>query len=257
MRVTVLAENTACREDVRSQHGLSLYVEVNGCRILFDMGQDDTFARNAQVLGINLSKVDFAIISHGHYDHGGGLAEFLTRNQTAPVYIHANAFGSYYNGTEKYIGLDLSFKDHPRLIFTGPVTELPGGMKLFDCNDLGWGFNHWGLHCKNGEVFAPDGFLHEQYLQIQEGEKRFLISGCSHKGIVNIARHFQPDVLIGGFHLNKLEDEASLHAIAETLLYAPSVYYTGHCTGSRQYACMKQYMGDRLHSLSTGKVIEV
>lgn len=239
------------------QHGLSLYIESNGCKILFDMGQDDTFARNAEVLGIDLSKVDFAILSHGHYDHGGGLAEFLRHNQTAPVYIHEQAFGPYYNGTEKYIGLDISFKDHSNLVFTKQITQLPCGMQLLDCNDLGWTCNSWGLHRKNDTGFIPDDFLHEQYLLIEEGEKRYLISGCSHKGIVNIAEYFRPDVLVGGFHINKLEDEVLLHAITESLLKMPAVYYTGHCTGSRQYSLMKQRMGDQLQSLSTGKVIEV
>lgn len=256
MKVTVLAENTACREDISAQHGLSLYIEANGCKILFDMGQDDTFARNAEVLGIDLSEVDFAVLSHGHYDHGGGLAEFLRLNQTAPVYIHEDAFGPYYNGTEKYIGLDLSLQDHPRLIFTKEVTELPYGMRLSDCNTLGWECNSWGLNRKNGDTFTPDDFLHEQYLEIKEGEKRCLISGCSHKGILNIAEYFRPDVLIGGFHLSKQENENELHAIAQSLLSCNTLYYTGHCTGSRQYALMKEIMGERLQSLSTGKIIE-
>ena len=76
MKVTVLAENSACREDLTPQHGLSLYIETNGKKILFDMGQDDTFAQNAKTLGIDLSQADLAIISHGHYDHVGGLDTF-------------------------------------------------------------------------------------------------------------------------------------------------------------------------------------
>lgn len=257
MKITVLAENTACREDVIAQHGLSLYLETNGYRILFDMGQDTAFAWNAEVLGIDLAKVDFAIISHGHYDHGGGLAEFLRINQNAPVYIHENAFESYYNGTEKYIGLDVSFQDHPRLIFTKQIAQLPCGMQLTDCNHLGWIHNSWGLYCKIGDGFVPDGFLHEQYLQITEGERRYLISGCSHKGIGNIASHFRPDVLIGGFHLSKQEDQQVLSRIGKTLLSGQTVYYTGHCTGGQQSMYLKQIMGERLQILSTGMTIEV
>lgn len=257
MKITVLTENTACREDVIAQHGLSLYLESNGYRILFDMGQDTAFARNAELLGIDLAKVDFAIISHGHYDHGGGLAEFLRINQNAPVYIHENAFEPYYNGTKKYIGLDISFQDHPRLIFTKQIAQLPCGMQLTDCNHLGWTHDSWGLHCKIEDGFVPDGFLHEQYLQITEGEKRYLISGCSHKGIVNIASHFRPDVLIGGFHLSKQEDQQALARIGETLLSGQTVYYTGHCTGGQQSMYLKQIMGDRLQILSTGMTIEV
>ena len=105
MKLTVLAENTTCRNDLTAQHGLSLYLETADRKILFDMGQSDAFARNAEALGIDLSKVDFAVISHGHYDHGGGLETFLKINSNAQVYIHRLAFGEHYNGKEKYIGL--------------------------------------------------------------------------------------------------------------------------------------------------------
>ena len=84
MKVTVLSENTsAC--GLPSEHGLSLYVETNGRKLLFDTGQGDLFARNAEVLGVDLSAVGLAVISHGHYDHGGGLKTFLSLNDSAPV----------------------------------------------------------------------------------------------------------------------------------------------------------------------------
>ena len=257
MKLVVLAENTSIRQELTAQHGLSLYIEANGRRILFDMGQDATFARNAQILGVDLSQVDLAILSHGHYDHGGGLETFLKINPTAPVYLHEEAFGRYYNGIEKYIGLDLSMQTNPRLRFVKGLTELPCGMQLMDCNNLGWVSDSWGLTCKTEETFQPDPFLHEHYLRIQEGEKQYLISGCSHKGIVNIASYFQPDVLVGGFHLNKQENEETLAEIADLLMQGKTAYYTGHCTGSKQYAVLKERMGQRLQNLSTGVVIEV
>lgn len=257
MKITVLAENSACREDLIAQHGLSLYIETNGKKILFDMGQDDTFAQNAKILGIDLSQADLAIISHGHYDHGGGLDAFLRINAKAPVYIHEAAFDRHYNGVEKYIGLDISFCDHPRLIFTKGSVIISPKILLTDCNDLGWISNSFGLKRAEGECFHDDRFLHEQYLQITEGQKRILISGCAHKGIVNIARHFSPDVLIGGFHLNKIEEPKPLTEIAQALLTAGDLYYTGHCTGNSQFAIMEQTMGTRLKKLSTGAVIKI
>ena len=72
MKLTVLMENTTVREDLTAEHGLSLYIEANGKRILFDTGASATFADNAEKLGIDLSQVDLCILSHGHYDHGGG-----------------------------------------------------------------------------------------------------------------------------------------------------------------------------------------
>ena len=257
MKVTVLAENTACRENVTAQHGLSLYLETEGKTILFDMGQDGTFLRNAESLGIDLSKVDMAVISHGHYDHGGGLEAFLQVNVKAPVYIHGLAFGDHFNGTEKYIGLNQKLREHPRLIFIKGSRHLSDNLQLTDGNDLGWNSHPWGLYRREEDVLLPDPFEHEQYLEVAEGEKRILISGCSHKGILNIAEYFQPDVLIGGFHLNKLEAPRELEAIANKLIAGNTLYYTGHCTGDWQYLRLKEIMGDRLQRLSTGLVFEL
>ena len=93
MKITVLMENTAARETLAAEHGLSLYIQTAHRNILFDMGQTDAFARNAQALGIDLAQVDTAVLSHGHYDHGGGLEKFLEINKTAPIYINLYAFG--------------------------------------------------------------------------------------------------------------------------------------------------------------------
>ena len=101
MKITVLTENTSSC-GLPCEHGLSLYIESNGKRILFDTGQTALFAENAERLGIDLSAVDICVISHGHYDHGGGLGRFLEINDRAPVYLSRHAFGSYFNAKEKY-----------------------------------------------------------------------------------------------------------------------------------------------------------
>ena len=104
---------------------------------------------------------------------------------------------------------------------------------------------------------VPEDFRHEQYLLVQENGKRILISGCSHKGIVNLVHHFRPDVLIGGFHLmDTPAGSAEIDEIARILLEYPTVYYTGHCTGEKQYDQLKNIMGERLQPFSTGSVLE-
>ena len=108
MKITTLLENTSARPELSAEHGLSLYIETAEHRILFDMGQTALFSRNASVLGIDLAAVNIAILSHGHYDHGGGLARFLALNHTTPVYVNRHAFAPHYHGPDKYIGLDLS-----------------------------------------------------------------------------------------------------------------------------------------------------
>ncbi|MBR2615965.1 MAG: MBL fold metallo-hydrolase, partial [Clostridia bacterium] len=105
MKITVLSENTSSRDCIAAEHGLSLLVETGKLHILFDMGQGDLFWENAKALGMDLATVDLAVLSHGHYDHGGGLERFLRENTTAPVYVHPLAFRPYYHGAERYIGL--------------------------------------------------------------------------------------------------------------------------------------------------------
>ena len=257
MKITALTENTS-RKGLPYEHGLSLYIETEKHNILFDTGQTELFAKNAGTLGIDLGKVDIAVLSHGHYDHGGGLKKFLELNKTAPVYMSKYAFEPHYNGTEKYIGLDLSLKDSDRIVLTDGVTKLADGLTLYSCNekeklcDLG----SFGLNTKENGAIVPDDFRHEHYLLIEENGRRVLISGCSHKGIVNIESWFKPDVLIGGFHLSKLELGDRLKMIAQRLETYGTTYYTCHCTGAEQYGFMKRYM-DRLNYISAGDCITV
>ena len=258
MKLTVLMENTACREDLTAEHGLSLYIEACGKKILFDSGASAAFADNAEKLGVDLSQVDMMILSHGHYDHGGGIARFMELNKTAPIYLHKRAFAPSVSAAGTYIGINKMLKGNPRLHFTEGKVTLAPGLTLFDCNrrKLYAPVDPWGLGLRRGKTIKPDNFYHEQYLLIEENGKKICISGCSHKGIENIVRWFSPDVLVGGFHFMRLEDVEVLKEKAATLLDSPAVFYTGHCTGQMQYEVLKEAMGERLHRIQTGVVLE-
>lgn len=257
IRITSLLENTTKDSRFETEHGLSLYIETSNHHILFDMGQTDLFAKNAKKLGIDLTKVDIAILSHGHYDHGGGLKTFLEINQTAPVYLNQFAFEPHYHGNERYIGLDTSLLHHERLIFTHDLTTIDAGLTLYTCNNCEkqYHLGNFGLTLKENDMFLPDDFRHEQYLLIEEQEKRILISGCSHKGIMDITQWFHPYILIGGFHFSKLPLDKTLMEYAKYLDTFDTDFYTCHCTGIMQYEFMKTYM-NRLNYLSCGKTIE-
>ncbi len=256
MRIISLTENTSASEEIGAEHGLSLYIEANGHRILFDAGQTGLFYENARALGVDLSQVDIAILSHGHYDHGGGLQTFLSLNERAPLYLSRFAFGEYYNGTEKYIGLDPSLAHSDRLVFTEGRTELGDRLTLISALEMNcpYDLGSFGLTEKKDGSFLPDSFCHEQYLLIEENGMRVLISGCSHKGILNIAGHFSPDVLIGGFHFSKLPLDDTLAEYALILAKQDTDYYTCHCTGTEQYKFMRRYI-PRLSYLSGGSSI--
>jgi 7,8-dihydropterin-6-yl-methyl-4-(beta-D-ribofuranosyl)aminobenzene 5'-phosphate synthase len=106
---------------------------------------------------------------------------------------------------------------------------------------------------ENGEML-PDDFLHEQYLLLEEQGNTVLISGCSHKGILNIGEWFSPNVLVGGFHFSKLPTDNLLRGYAETLSSFDCRFYTCHCTGVPQYEFMKEFM-PKLHYISTGEIV--
>jgi len=258
MKITSLLENTTEREGMLTEHGLSLFIETELNRILFDMGQTDLFYENAKALGIDLSDVDIAILSHGHYDHGGGLRKFLEINPHASVYVQKDAFLPHYNGTKKYIGLDPLLKDNPRIIFTDNQCKIDTSLTLFSCNEKEKKQKDIPSELKEkaGECFIDDDFRHEQYLQIKENGKLILISGCSHKGILNITEWFKPDFLIGGFHYSKRPLNEELVDDAKILAAYQTEFYTCHCTGCEQYRFMKQYIPS-LHYLSCGQTITV
>lgn len=263
MRISVLVENTAASDKLAAEHGLSLLLETQSARILFDAGASSVFAENAEAMGIDLSSVDFAILSHGHYDHGGGLPRFLELNNQAPVWVSPHAFDAHFNAVGKDIGLQPALASSKQLhIPTNDAQELVPGITLYQGTCVPCRYPAAGAGMSaiiNGQRVADD-FRHEQYLLIEEHGKRILISGCSHRGILNIVTHFRPDVLIGGFHFMKADpiaDAHMLHQTADLLSSMPIRYYTGHCTGSAATELLKKRMGRQLDTISSGLVFSV
>lgn len=284
MKITVLTENTISKnlspslaEKLKAEHGLSLFIETENRKILFDMGQTNLFLENAKNLNINLKEVDFAVLSHGHYDHGGlpssendffGILGFLNRNKTAPIFINENAFSDNYNANKKYIGLDKNLLENPdfmqRVIFVSDEKEIAPNIKLFSCNknEKLVPTNTDGLTQLKDGIFFPEDFSHEHYLLIEEKNKKILISGCSHKGILNIVNWFKPDILIGGFHLKSFDPEKqsdikTLENLGEKLTSYNTTFYTCHCTGESQFDVLKSVMKEKLFYIGTGDSLDL
>lgn len=258
MKLIALMENTTDREALVCEHGLSLYIEACGKKILFDAGQTAAFADNAEKLGVDLKSVDLAILSHGHYDHSGGMSRFLQCNPTARLYVHKDAFAPHFNSTGAYIGPDPALLDTGRVVFNPGQLPLAEGLMLVDYASAPryYPVDPAGLLMELEGAPCPEDFRHEQYLMIREGEKTICISGCSHKGILNITQWAEPDVLVGGFHFMNIdpqsEEKSRLDQAAEVLLKSKATFYTGHCTGLAPYEYLKEKMGERLYYLSTG-----
>ena len=262
MKISVLVEDTTESKCLEAEHGLSLFIETCGCRILFDTGQTDMLARNAQRMGVDLASADFAVISHGHYDHAGGLPHFLEVNSHAPVYINRQAFGRKRASDGREIGMDPTLQGNSRIVLTDDECSLGKGMRLCTCNGQEKLFpsQSEGLLMFRDGDYVQDDFFHEQYLCIEEAGKRFVFSGCSHKGALNIMRWLQPDVFIGGFHFMPLDaqgaGQGALDAIAAEMAKSKTHFFTCHCTGRGQFERLKQTLGDRIRYASCGMQFE-
>ena len=173
MKLVTLLENTACSQAFRANFGLSLYFETPKHRILFDAGPNGDFAANAEALGVDLSAVDIAVLSHGHSDHSDGLLTFFEKNVHAAVYVHAGADRGYYAQTPEgvnYIGLDPRLESYRhRFTVVEGVCRIDDELTLFDAvpGDFPTMDTSHRLKRKNdaGDLI-PDTFAHEQDLLI-------------------------------------------------------------------------------------------
>jgi len=263
MKVIVLIENTTCDTDLKGQHGLSFYIEEHGLKILFDCGADGLFLKNAEKLGIDISAIDYLIISHGHYDHGGGLESFLKVNDKAKIIMSKYAFYDYFFKVlfiKKYVGLKKGLKNNERITFIDQDFMLGENMIIFS-NITGCKYRSSKsklLKRENGKLI-PDDFMHEQCFIIDN----ILFAGCSHTGIVNIYEKAKGikgiKHIFGGFHLynpatKKTEDKVLIENIANEFKNENVKIYTGHCTGKNAFRILKSVLGDKIEEISTGKI---
>ena len=268
MKIVTLVENTFGHEDCIAEHGLSIYIETENHKLLLDTGQTDAVVKNAEALGIDLSAVDTVILSHGHYDHSGGILPFSQINHTAQIILQRSAAEPHYNG-DRYIGIDTDILKLPNIQLIDGDMELDDELFLFSgitgrrCYPQG---NRKLSRMENG-VQVPDDFLHEQCLVIKQNGKRWLLSGCAHNGILNILDRYKelfagyPDYVITGFHMMKREGEHTeeektvIIQTAQELSQLDTVFYSGHCTGIPAFELMKVIMGDKLNALHSGEEI--
>ena len=282
MKITTLIENRPHENnpDLKAEWGLSLHIEFNGRNILFDTGSSGSFAENAERLSIDVSAVDIAVLSHHHFDHGGGLKRFFELNQKADVYLgeakDGVCFCKVFGFMKKNIGLDYGIikANADRFKTVKELMEILPDVFLFPKINS----NHpkprgnKRLYVKKASSFTLDNFSHEIVMAIKEDGKLVVFTGCSHNGILNmidtVAKEFKGipiKTVIGGFHLVSTPpfnfmagNRSEVEEIAKAVLnYPVEMTYTGHCTGTKAFSVLKDVMGDRIADIQTGSSFEI
>lgn len=269
MKIAVLMEDTCGDQTCLFEHGLSVYVETEHHKILVDTGASDAFLENAEKMGVSLQEVDTVVLSHGHYDHSGGLTAFCERNRKARIYMQKSALGDYYHN-ERYIGVDKRIGEFPQVCLLSGDFVIDGELSVFS-NITGRRFypqSNLELSEEAGGKRMQDTFSHEQCLVIRTPEQSILLSGCAHNGILNILDRYEelyhgmPDLVISGFHMMKKtdytpEETKIICDTARELKKWKTRFFTGHCTGEKAIELMMPIMGGQLVQIHSGDVWEV
>ena len=271
MKITFLIDNISNRDDLLPEWGLAIHIEYQGTNILLDTGSSCKFSKNARVLGIDLAKVDYGVLSHAHYDHANGLDTFFDINKTAKFYLQEGSKENCYSKHgffKKYIGIKKGWlqKYADRFAYASGDYQLIDGVYIIPHKTPGLEAiaKKAKLYIKEGRKIISDNFSHEQSLVFDTDKGMVIFNSCSHGGADNIIREIQstfPDkkiyALIGGFHLftTPASDVKALASrIKETNI---EKIITGHCTGNRAYNILKEELDSQCEMIYSGLEIEI
>lgn len=278
IKITTLIENMPDDKGILAyEHGFSVFVEADGKKLLFDTGQSGAFAENAKALGIDLSETDAVILSHGHYDHTGGVPALLKElKKKTPFYVGREFFWPKYkcleDGMWKYNGNPFEQKllceeSSPAKIefVDNSVTWLTEHLVLFKnfagVTEFEKVNPKFFIRQKTG--YEPDLFVDEISLGICSDAGLILIAGCSHVGIVNILEHVKKELgipvaaVLGGTHLVEADEERLKQTVQAFRNHGVTTIAVSHCTGEEGIRLLMENFPEGFLLNNTGRVINV
>ncbi len=276
MKVTIVVDNCvppSARGPFRGEHGLALLIEQDGTRILFDTGQSDAVVHNLGLMGIHPASLDAIVISHGHYDHAGGLMAILQyAAKPLPVYAHPDIFQTRVSvaGKRHFIGIPFT---KPQLTELGAQwklsnqpTEIIPGLILSGQIPKNTDYEHGDaklLACQADGNCAEDPILDDVALFCGSDQGLRVIGGCTHSGIINTVKHgltltgqTKLHTWIGGTHLGPVSPDQQNATLDELEKLQPELIAANHCTGFAMMATLRNRFGERFIPAFVGTVIE-
>lgn len=268
-KLTILVEDRKGLPSIQREHGLSLFLQSPQGSWIFDCGQSDLVVSNALKLGISLERAGGIILSHGHYDHTGGLKAILQVTGSRPIYAHPGVFRERFRLEEgkppvsigipfsrselERAGGEFNFGKEPRSL--SAELYLSGEIARLTSFEKGQSY----LTVKAGERYIPDPFNDEQFLIWKISGGLVLITGCGHAGLINslqqASRLFPGEkfkAVVGGFHLHSAPPETLEKVVSNLKEFSPELIIAGHCTGAPAEKLLAEEFPGKFRKLEAG-----
>ncbi len=273
--ITLIENNVDSKKNLINEHGLSIYIEAYGKKILFDTGKSNAFFKNANSLGINLNSLDYVVLSHGHYDHGGGFRDLVKEvKNNYKLLVGKGFFNKKYefleDNTYKFLGVpfDEEFITDNNIELTyikNDIYYIDENIMIFTNFERKNSFEYLNkkfcLKNNTGLGYYVDEFNDEIVLGIKTNEGLILVIGCSHRGIVNILESIMKKTnmkifkVIGGTHLVNAKNDRINKTIEFLREYSINYLYMCHCTGDNAIKKLKDEFKSSLIYNNTGNTI--